>query len=81
MPCCQVAAELAQVGGVSKLLVAEDAALDGLLAERVTPVLLAAQKQFNFSHIIGESGAHTAHGAYRREAQSVRQSQSDAPCL
>ena len=50
----QVAAELAQVGGVSKLLVAEDAALDGLLPERVTPVLLAAHKQFNFSHIIGE---------------------------
>ena len=49
-----MAAELAQVGGVSKLLVAEDAALDGLLPERVTPVLLAAQKQFNFSHIIGE---------------------------
>ena len=50
----QVAAELAQVGGVTKLLVAEDAALAGLLPERVTPVLLAAHKQFNFSHIIGE---------------------------
>ena len=50
----QVAAELSKVGGVSKLLVAEDAALEGLLPERVAPVLLAAQKQFNFSHIIGK---------------------------
>lgn len=51
--CCQVAAELAKVGGVSKLLVAEDAALEGALAERVAPVLLAAHEQFKFSHIVG----------------------------
>ncbi|XP_043213211.1 electron transfer flavoprotein subunit alpha, mitochondrial-like [Amphibalanus amphitrite] len=55
--CKQVAAELSKVGGVSKLLVAEDAALEGLLPERVAPVLLAAHKQFNFSHIIAGATA------------------------
>jgi len=55
--CKDVAAELAKVGGVSKLLVAEDAALEGALAERVAPVLLAAHEQFKFSHIVAGATA------------------------
>ncbi|XP_037079748.1 electron transfer flavoprotein subunit alpha, mitochondrial-like [Pollicipes pollicipes] len=55
--CKNVAAEVAKVGGVSKLLVAESEALEGALAERVAPILLAAHKQFNFSHIVAGATA------------------------
>jgi len=55
--CANVAAEVAKVGGVAKILVADSAAFEGALAERVAPVLLAAQKQFNFTHIIAGASA------------------------
>ncbi len=48
---------MAKVGGISKVLVAENAAYEGLLAERLTPLLLAAQAQFKFSHILAGSSA------------------------
>jgi hypothetical protein len=48
---------VAKVGGISKVLVAENAAYEGLLAERLTPLLLAAQAQFKFSHILAGSSA------------------------
>jgi hypothetical protein len=50
-------AQVAKVGGISKVLVAENAAYEGLLAERLTPLLLAAQAQFKFSHILAGSSA------------------------
>ncbi|XP_003746909.1 probable electron transfer flavoprotein subunit alpha, mitochondrial [Galendromus occidentalis] len=52
-----VASEAGKADGVKKLLVADDASLDGLLPERVAPVILASQKQFNFTHIVGPSTA------------------------
>ena len=50
----QVAASAAKAPGVSKVLLADSADLKGFMAERVTAVLESAQKQFNFTHIVGE---------------------------
>jgi electron transfer flavoprotein alpha subunit len=55
--CADVAKELAAVQGVSKLLVAEDPAFKGFLAEKLTPVVLATQNQFKFSHIVAGASA------------------------
>lgn len=55
--CGAVAKEVAAVGGISKILVAENAAYEGFLPEKLTPVLLASQDQFKFSHIIAASSA------------------------
>jgi len=55
--CAGPAKEAAQLSGISKLLVAESADYDGLLPERLTPLLLAAQEQFKFSHIVAGASA------------------------
>jgi len=52
-----IAAEVGKASGVKKVLVADDASLEGLLPERIAPIILASQKQFNFTHIIGPSTA------------------------
>merc|ERR1719187_103404 len=52
-----VAKEVAAIGGISKVLVAENAAFEGFLPEKVAPVLLATQDQFKFSHIVAASSA------------------------
>lgn len=52
-----VAAEVGKADGVKKLLVADDPSLEGLLPERVAPVILASQKQFNFTHIVAPATA------------------------
>lgn len=52
-----IAAELCKAEGVNKVLVAEDEALAGFLPERLTPLVLAAQKQFNASHIMTSASA------------------------
>lgn len=52
-----VAAEAGKAEGVKKLLVADDASLDGLLPERVAPVVLASHAQFKFTHILAPSTA------------------------
>ncbi|XP_043280044.1 electron transfer flavoprotein subunit alpha, mitochondrial [Venturia canescens] len=50
---CGPAAEaLCKVNGVSKVLVAENEAFKGFTPESLTPLILATQKQFNFSHIL-----------------------------
>merc|ERR1712180_469722 len=49
--CQNVAKEIAEVGGISKILVAENAAFEGFLPEKLSPVLLASQEQFKFTHI------------------------------
>jgi len=51
----KIAADLAKTQHVKKILVAENEAFKGLLAERVTPVVVAAQKQFNFTAIIASA--------------------------
>ena len=42
---------------VSKVIVAEAPVYDGFLAERLAPIVLAAQEQFKFSHILAGSSA------------------------
>jgi len=55
--CGDVAKEVAAIGGISKVLVAENSAFEGFLPEKVAPVLLASQEQFKFSHIVAASSA------------------------
>ena len=52
-----VAAEVAKAEGVNKVLVAQHEALNGLLPERLAPLIIAAHKQFNTSHIISGASA------------------------
>jgi len=55
---CGPAAEaVSKVSGVSKVLVAESEAFKGFLPETLTPLILATQKQFNFSHILAGASA------------------------
>ncbi len=55
--CTKVTSELASVEGITKLLVAQNAAFKGFLPEALTPVILAAQEQFKFSHIFSGASA------------------------
>lgn len=55
--CGPVAKELAGIQGLSRVIVAESPEYEGLLPERLTPLLLAAQEQFKFTHIMGNSSA------------------------
>merc|ERR1712012_567657 len=57
--CAGPAAEVAKIEGISKVIVAENAAYEGFLPENLSPLLLAAQDQFKFSHIVGGSSAFT----------------------
>lgn len=53
----QAAENIAKAGGVSKVLVAESDAFKGFTAESLTPLILATQKQFNFTHILAPATA------------------------
>jgi len=55
--CDAVAKEVAGLDGVSKVLVAENAAYAGFLPEKLTQVLLATHDQFKFTHIIAGASA------------------------
>jgi len=55
--CSGVAKEVSSVEGISKVLVAEDAAFEGFMPEKLTPLLLASQDQFKFTHIIAGASA------------------------
>lgn len=55
--CSKVAGELAKAEGVGKLLIAQDDGYKGFLPEALSPLILAAQKQFGFTHIIGGASA------------------------
>lgn len=52
-----MAAELAKIPGLSKVLVAENAAFGGFLPESLTPLVLASHKQFNYTHIVAGATA------------------------
>ncbi|XP_049874821.1 electron transfer flavoprotein subunit alpha, mitochondrial [Pectinophora gossypiella] len=55
---CGPAAEaIAKANGISKVLVAESDAFKGLTAESLTPLILATQKQFSFTHIVAPATA------------------------
>ncbi|XP_049815285.1 electron transfer flavoprotein subunit alpha, mitochondrial [Schistocerca nitens] len=55
--CAPVAAQLSKASGVSKILLAENDAFLGFTPETLTPLVLATQKQFNFSHIVAGASA------------------------
>jgi electron transfer flavoprotein alpha subunit len=52
-----VAEEVSKAAGVGKVLVAEDAAFKGFTPETLTPLILATQKQFNYTHIFAGATA------------------------
>ncbi|RXM90864.1 Electron transfer flavoprotein subunit alpha, mitochondrial [Acipenser ruthenus] len=55
--CAKVAEELSKVQGVKKVLVAQHAAYKGSLPEELTPLILATQQQFSFTHICAGASA------------------------
>ncbi|XP_041975556.1 electron transfer flavoprotein subunit alpha, mitochondrial [Aricia agestis] len=55
--CGPAAESIAKASGVSKVLVAESDAFKGFTAESLTPLILATQKQFNFTHILAPATA------------------------
>ncbi len=55
--CAGAAKEAAAIGGVKKLLVSESADYNGFVAERLEPLVLAAQDQFKFTHIVSGASA------------------------
>ena len=52
-----VASSAAKLEGVKRVLTAESDAFKGFLPEALTPLILAAQKQFNFTHIVAGASA------------------------
>jgi len=55
--CSKVAEEVSKVAGVSKVLLADNAAFTGFLPEALTPLVLSMQKQFNFEYIFASATA------------------------
>uniref|UniRef100_A0A673CJ13 Electron transfer flavoprotein subunit alpha n=1 Tax=Sphaeramia orbicularis TaxID=375764 RepID=A0A673CJ13_9TELE len=55
--CAKVAEEISKVQGVKKVLVAQHDSYKGSLPEELTPLVLATQKQFNFTHICAGASA------------------------
>nr|XP_020663719.1 electron transfer flavoprotein subunit alpha, mitochondrial [Pogona vitticeps] len=55
--CEKVAQELAKVQGLAKVLLAQHDAYKGLLPEELTPLILATQQQFNYTHICAGASA------------------------
>uniref|UniRef100_A0A2I2Y2Z5 Electron transfer flavoprotein subunit alpha n=1 Tax=Gorilla gorilla gorilla TaxID=9595 RepID=A0A2I2Y2Z5_GORGO len=52
-----VAQDLCKVAGIAKVLVAQHDVYKGLLPEELTPLILATQKQFNYTHICAGASA------------------------
>uniref|UniRef100_A0AAZ3R707 Electron transfer flavoprotein subunit alpha, mitochondrial n=1 Tax=Oncorhynchus tshawytscha TaxID=74940 RepID=A0AAZ3R707_ONCTS len=55
--CTKVAQEISKVLGVKTVLIAQNDAYKGSLPEALTPLILATQKQFNFTHICAGASA------------------------
>lgn len=55
--CGPVVEQLSKAAGVSKILVAENGALQGLLPETLAPLIVETQKQFGFTHIVAGASA------------------------
>ncbi|XP_051838399.1 electron transfer flavoprotein subunit alpha, mitochondrial [Antechinus flavipes] len=55
--CDKIAQDLCKVAGVSKVLVAQNDVFKGLLPEELTSLILATQKQFNYTHICAGASA------------------------
>eukprot|EP00112_Aurelia_sp_Birch-Aquarium-sp1_P012647 Seg2660.3 transcript_id=Seg2660.3/GoldUCD/mRNA.D3Y31 product="Electron transfer flavoprotein subunit alpha mitochondrial" protein_id=Seg2660.3/GoldUCD/D3Y31 len=57
--CESVAGEISKVTGVNRVLFANSDGYKGFLPEAIAPLILKAQEQFKFSHIVGCSSAIT----------------------
>ncbi|KAK0144195.1 Electron transfer flavoprotein subunit alpha, mitochondrial [Merluccius polli] len=55
--CSKVVEEVSKVQGVKKVLVAQHDAYKGALPEELTPLILATQQQFTFTHICAGASA------------------------
>ncbi|XP_058501131.1 electron transfer flavoprotein subunit alpha, mitochondrial [Solea solea] len=55
--CAKVAEQISKVQGVKKVLVAQHDSYKGALPEELTPLILATQKQFTFTHICAGASA------------------------
>lgn len=55
--CTKVAEQISKVQGVTKVLLAQHESYHGMLPEELTPLILATQKQFNFTHICAGASA------------------------
>ncbi|CAH1103328.1 unnamed protein product [Psylliodes chrysocephalus] len=55
--CGPASSSLTKAGGLSKVLIAENEAFKGFTAESLTPLIINAQKQFGFTHIIAGASA------------------------
>jgi len=55
--CSKAAAEAAKLPGVSKVILADAGSFKGFLPECITPLVVATQNQFKFSHIIAGASA------------------------
>jgi len=55
--CTPAVEQLSKVEGISKILVAQNDVFHGFLPEAMTPLVLATQRQFSFSHIAAGSSA------------------------
>ncbi|CAL1299741.1 unnamed protein product [Larinioides sclopetarius] len=52
-----VVTEVSKAEGINKILSADNEAFKGLLPESLTPLILASQKQFSFTHIVAGASA------------------------
>ncbi|XP_067000832.1 electron transfer flavoprotein subunit alpha, mitochondrial [Anabrus simplex] len=55
--CGPVAEQVSKAVGIARVVVAEDAAFNGFTAESLTPLVVASQKQYNFTHIVAGATA------------------------
>lgn len=55
--CAAASAAVSKIAGVTRVLVAESAAFKGQLPEALTPLVLAAQAQHKFTHIVAGASA------------------------
>jgi len=69
--CGPVVEQLSKAAGVSKILVAENGALQGLLPETLAPLIVETQKQFGFTHIVAGASAFGQGGHQRRPRPQV----------
>ncbi|GBN89234.1 Electron transfer flavoprotein subunit alpha, mitochondrial, partial [Araneus ventricosus] len=52
-----VVSEVSKAEGINKILSADNEAFKGLLPESLTPLILASQKQYSFTHIVAGASA------------------------
>lgn len=55
--CGSIVEQLSKATGITKILVAENANLHGLLPEPLAPLIVATQQQFGFTHILAGASA------------------------